>query len=446
MISPIRDRVTTEGSAAMLEEARKVVAAGVSSSFRLTFKPPLFFQSGAGARIVDVDGNEYVDYVMGMGSAILGHANEAVAHAVQGSLSSPMCYGGQHPGEIALAAEVVDHVPCAERVRFCTSGTEAVQAGLRLARAATGRDLIVRFTGHYHGWMDSIYVGPSPDSTPGSLSDDFAAAALSKGQPRSILADVVILPWNDVDALRSVFAARGEQIATVLMEPILCNAGVVYADSAFLREASDLCNAYGSLLFFDEVITGFRVDIGGAQTVLGVTPDIASFGKALANGFPASCLAGSAEVMDLLARGDVIHSGTYNGNPSAMAAGIATLAYLENHAVHEHMTAIGSRLITGLKAAAAAAGLPVIAQGHPAAFGVAVARTGSPTEETAGSPEIDTARTELFIDLMLDRGVRIMPRAVWFLSAAHGDDDVEITLAAAADAFASLAHGHELSN
>jgi glutamate-1-semialdehyde 2,1-aminomutase len=309
---------------AAYDEACQVLAGGVSSNFRMGGQPaPLFFERAEGPYLYDVDGNRYVDYVLGMGPCILGHAPREVVDAVATTLNLGQLYAGQHRLEVDLARKVQEMVPCAELVRFAGSGSEVVQAAFRLARAYTGRSKIVRFEGHYHGWIDTALI--SPRATEEELGSYEAPNTVpgSRGQVRSALEDLIVLPWNDLEVLRRTLERHAGEIAGVIMEPILCNTGVILPRPGYLEGVRDLTARLGIVLIFDEVITGFRVALGGAQARLGVTPDLATYAKAIANGFPLAAVAGRREIMDLLNQG-VVHGGTYNASPATAAAAAAT--------------------------------------------------------------------------------------------------------------------------
>ena len=423
---------------AFLRSSRSL-AGGVSSNFRAGGDPvPLFFERGAGAHLTDVDGNDYVDYVLGMGPAILGHAPATVVAAVQAQADLGQLFAGQTMAEVELAERVVSVVPCAERVRFGSSGTEMVQAALRLARAATERDVIVKFEGHYHGWLDPVLASIAPPLDDDEPDDGLVPHLPSLGQLASSADHVAVLRWNDRAGLARLFAGpRKDRIAAVICEPILCNTCVIPANAGFLEEVRERTTANGSLLIFDEVITGFRVALGGAQAVTGIKPDLAVFAKAMGSGFPIAAVAGSSEVMELTSRG-VLHGGTYNANTTSVAAANATLAALaaDDGAVYRHIDRIGTRLMTGLRETAARLGSDLLVQGLPGAFNTTFG--AGPVRDYRDYAATDRDRQRRFLRALQDRGVRVTSRGTWFLSAAHDDDDIERTLATAAEALAVL--------
>ncbi len=426
-------------SVEMYARAQGSLAGGVSSNFRLGGDPgPLFFDRAQGAHLVDVDGNDYVDYVLGMGPSILGHAPEAVVAAVGEQLGRGQLVAGQTEQEVELAERFRDAVPCAELVRFGSSGTEMVQAALRLARAATGRPLIAKFEGHYHGWLDPILVSTQPPLSLAGPADAPTPWLPSAGQVASSVDEVLVLPWNDLAVLERALTGPGsERIAALICEPILCNTCVIPAEPGFLEAARALTTANGSLLIFDEVITGFRVGFGGAQARLGITPDLATFAKAMGSGFPIAALAGRRDLM-LLTAGNVLHGGTYNANVSSVAAANATLAELaaDGGAVYGRIERMGERLMDGLRSHADRLGVDLWVQGLGTAFNTTFGV--GPFHDYRAYAASDLARQRRFLIALQDRGVRVTGRGTWFLSAAHEDADIERTLVAAGDALVAV--------
>jgi glutamate-1-semialdehyde 2,1-aminomutase len=329
-------------------------------------------------------------------------------------------------------------VPCAERVRFNTVGSEAVHAALRLARGVTGRPKILKFEGHYHGWLDPVLYSVHPPLDRAGSRDEPNAVPGTKGQPSGGSEDLVVCVWNDLDALAQALDRHRGEIAAVIMEPLLCNTGCIAPRPGYLEGAKKLCEEHGALLVFDEVITGFRLAPGGAQEHFGVTPDLAVFGKAIAGGLPLACLAGRAEPMDAISRGEVAHAGTFNSNPLAIAAAAATLRELtrDGGAVYERLAATGRRLIAGLRTAASAAGVPLLVDGPGSVFQTYVTDATEVTDYRSFAAT-DLAAMSRLHGALLERGVSVVPRGLWFLSSEHDDADVEQTIAAAADAFSA---------
>jgi glutamate-1-semialdehyde 2,1-aminomutase len=319
-------------------------------------------------------------------------------------------------------------VPCYETVRFSLSGSEAVHGAIRLARGITGRPLVVKFAGHYHGWLDEMYTGIAGGPPPVPESD---------GQGPGAIASVRLIDWNDGNELRRLFAQVGDQIAAVIMEPLPCNQGVIWPESGYLELARELTANAGSLLIFDEVITGFRIGLGGAQERYRVSPDLAVVAKAMGNGFPISAFGGSAELMEPVAKNAVVHAGTYNGGGISVAAAMATLDRLTaDEPVYERMTALGERLMAGLVDAAISHGHQFTAQGPgPVFFGWFAERE---VRSFRDHLDADAEKYARFAELMLDAGVRIIPAGRWYLSAVHDEDDVDRALDAADRAFAAL--------
>lgn len=408
-----------------MAEASRFLAGGVSSNFRLGIQPtPLVIERGDGAYLLDADGNRLIDYYLGMGPMILGHTPADVIAACKAQLDRGILYAGQSAVEAEAARLVCEMVPCAERMRFCSSGSEAVQVALRIARAATGRRVALKFAGHYHGWFDNILWSTTPPQ------DADAPVAGSRGQIIENGADIAVLPWNDLEALRSRLERR--DVAMVIMEAVMCNQGGIVAAPGYLEGVRAICSETGTILVFDEVVTGFRVGPGGAQAHYGVTPDLATFAKAIANGFPVAAIAGRADLMEQLASG-VMHGGTYNGQAVMMAATVATLRRLRLPETFEAMNRRGTRLMEGMREAFARAGIPVVVAGFPTVFHVGLGLTEAP-KNWDGLRGFDRRRYVAFTTALLRRGVRALERGAWFLSAAHDDDAIEATLAAVAGA------------
>jgi glutamate-1-semialdehyde 2,1-aminomutase len=397
-------------------------------------REPLFVRSGSGAEIEDVDGNLYVDYVCSWGPLILGHAHPAVVEAVIRAAERGTSYGAPTETEVELAAEVVERVPTAEMVRLTSSGTEASMTAVRLARAATGRDKVIKFAGHYHGHVDGLLA----EAGSGLATMGIPA---SPGVTAAQAADTIVVPWNDADALRAAIGAAGEQLAAVLAEPLPANMGLVPARDGFLPLLRELCDAAGALLVLDEVITGFRVARGGMQATAGVRPDLTVLGKVLGGGLPLAALAGPRGLMELLAPvGDTYQAGTLSGNPLATAAGLATLRRLDADAYErlEHTTAT---LAEGLREAAASASVQVQV---PWVTGLlTVYFSEQPVIDYDDAQAADRDAFERFFGAMLERGIYLPPSSfeAWFPSLAHSDEQVERTIEAAAESFAIVGAG-----
>ncbi len=425
-------------SIALHERARKVLPGGVSSNFRFHALPvPLAFERGEGAYLFDADGNRYIDFILGNGPAILGHSPPAVLDAVRESLSLGQVFAAVHPAEVALAERLTEILPCAEQLRFDVSGTQGDHIALRLARAHSGRNRIVKFEGQYHGWADDIMGSVSPALNEAGPRDEPRAVPQSRGQT-SVAGELLVLPFNDGELLERSLEAQAGEIAAVILEPIQCNAGVIEPEPGFLERLRRLCDRHGIVLIFDEVITGFRAALGGAQERYGVTPDLAVFAKAAAGGFPLSIVAGKRAIMQNLTEG-VVHGGTYNALTSAIAACRATVESLaaEDCAALKAMEARGRVLMEGLKALGREAGLPLHCQGIGTIF-TTVFTENPPITDYRSYKASDEVLRLAFVQALQNRGVRTTARGTWFLSTALSDADVEETLAAARGALQEI--------
>ncbi|MEX1141852.1 MAG: glutamate-1-semialdehyde 2,1-aminomutase [Thermoleophilaceae bacterium] len=423
----------TPRSTELYARAVELMPGGVNSpvrALRSVGRDPLFVAGGRGAEIEDADGNRYVDYVCSWGPLIAGHAHPRVVEAVVAATAAGTSFGAPTAAEVEIAAEIVERVPGAEMVRMVNSGTEASMSAVRLARAATGREKLLKFAGAYHGHVDGLLA----DAGSGLAT---AGIPASPGVPAAQAAATVVVPWNDREAVERALAEH--DVAAVLAEPYPANMGLVPPAAGFLAFLREQADRNGALLVFDEVISGFRVGRGGAQEREGVTPDLTILGKVIGGGLPAAAYAGRRDLMQLVApAGDVYQAGTLSGNPLATAAGLATLELLDAGA-YARLDAVATALADGLRAAAAAAGLSV----H-------VARTtglltvffhDGPVTHYAAARACDLDRFGSFWRAMLDRGIYLPASQfeAWFPSLAHGDEHVERTLAAAREAFAEIA-------
>ena len=427
-------------SIAIHEEACRYLAGGVSSNFRYQTNPvPLCFERGEGAYVWDVDGNRYIDYILGNGPAILGHSPKRVLDAVRASLDQGQAFTAVHRAELELAKRLTEIIPCAEQVRFDVSGTQADQIAIRLARAHTGREVIIKFEGQYHGWADNILASVTPGLNEAGPPDAPATVGQSRGQPGSAISNVVVQPFNDLALLEQTVADREAELAAIIVEPITCNTGVIEPRPGYLEGLRRLCDKHGLVLIFDEVITGFRAALGGAQERYGVTPDLAVFAKAAAAGFPISIVAGRRDIMEGVTSG-VLHGGTYNGLTSTVAACAATVEQLaqDGGAPLKKMEARGRDLMEGLNTLGRKHGLALHAQGIGTVFSTVF--TGSPplNDYRDYKASDETLRLELVEELQ-NRDVRTTTRGTWFVSSELSDEDVRTTLEAADDALAVLA-------
>ncbi|MFG1688836.1 aspartate aminotransferase family protein [Nonomuraea sp. NPDC049269] len=428
---------TLDVSRDLYTTAQRYIAGGVSSDARRMAGVPLYVDRAAGARLWDADGNTYLDYVLGQGPALLGHCPPAVVEAVTAQVARGIVYSAQHAAEARVAERLCAMVPSAERVRFNTVGSEAVHAAWRLARGFTGRPKILKFEGHYHGWLDPVLYSVHPPLEAAGPADRPAAVPGTAGQPEA--ADLVVCPWNDLGALSRLMDEHAGQIAAVVTEPVLCNTGAIEPDPGYLQGVRELCDSHGSLLIFDEIITGFRLAPGGAQEYLGVSPDLSVFGKAMAGGMQVSALAGRARVMDAISSGKVAHAGTFNSQPVGIAAAEATLRILDEQRdeVYGTLYARGRELMRGLAEAAAKAGVPMLVDGPGPVFQICF------TEASAVRNYRDFAATDRAMmgrlhAALLDQGVNMVPRGLWFLSTAHTEADVAATVEAFSAALSSL--------
>lgn len=424
-------------SKARMAAAAKFLAGGVSSNFRLNISPtPLVIDNGYGPYVVDVDGNRLIDYYLGMGPMILGHSPKAVISAARSQLDRGIIFASQTEVEFEAARLVCELVPCAERVRFGSSGTEVIQAALRLARAATGKQTIVKFEGHYHGWLDNVQWSVAPSAAACGPIEHPNKVPGTPGQDISCGVHVDVLGWNDLGAVERRLA-RGD-VAAVIMEPAMCNTSAIAPNSGYLQGVRAACSKAGAILIFDEVITGFRLSAGGAQGLFGVKPDLATFGKAIASGFPVAALAGRADLMDLFASAGVMHGGTYNAHPVNMAATVATLRSLAQGDVYATVQKQGRRLMAGIEETLRHYDIPARIQGFPGIFHVAFGVT-EPIVSFRDTFQIDRARYIKFTTALVERGVRALERGAWFLSSEHDESVIAATLDAVSGAAKAVA-------
>ena len=428
-----------EQSATLLDRAKKVLAGGVSSEFRKYNHPhAIFYTHGKGSRIYDVDGNEYLDFTLSQGPLILGHSHPEVLQAVHDYSQRGQLFAGQHIREIELAETLQQIIPSAEMMRFCLDGSEAVQTAFRVARAKTGRKKFLRFEGHYHGWMDNVCWAistPSPEAL-GSREEP-NVYPWSEGLPESVKNDFITLPWNDLALVTKTVSARSHEIAAIITEPIMCNNGCILPEPGFLEGLRDLCNDYGIALIFDEVICGFRVAPGGGQEYFNITPDLSIFAKAIASGYPISAIVGKRAWMDVIEQGKVIHAGTMNSGNASVAAALATIGILQKDSPYDLLYRYGKKLMDGLKKVARETNQNMVVQGLGPML-----HSGFSNHEIAkdyrDTLRYDKGKLGRFVAGMHDRGVRVIGRGLWYLSAAHEEKDIDQAIATARDVLKTL--------
>jgi len=389
----------------------------VSSNVRL-LGPHLIIERASGCRMWDADGREYLDYLLGQGPNFLGHAPPRVVEKVLAAQRDGITFAATHPREIEAAERVLAALGWAETMRFGSSSSEMVQAAVRIARAVTGRRCVLRFEGHYHGWLDNILA----------RREGTGAGPASEGQLASALADVLMIEWNDAAAFGHVVAERGDEIAAVIMEPVMLNAGAIEPGPGYLQAVREACRQRGIVLIFDETITGFRVALGGAAERYGVAPDLAVYGKAMAAGWPCAALAGRRDLFAGVASGAVTHAGTFNGNTIATAAVLASLDELASGEVYRQVDDVGTALMGSIRSCAAAHGLGLHLQGLPMAFHASFARPGPPVTRPQELAATDPGRYERLADTLVGHGVWVARRGIWYVSAAHTPADAAETL------------------
>ena len=407
-----------------MRRARSLFPGGVNSpvrAFRGVDGEPFVVARGAGARIWDVDGNEYIDYVLSWGPLVLGHAPPVVIEALGRTMRDVTSFGIPTELEVLLGEAVRERMPHVEMMRFVSSGTEATMSAVRLARAVTGREAILKFDGCYHGHADSFLVRAGSGVATLGLAD-------SPGVPNALAALTLTVPFNDLDAVRQLVAARDGEIAAIIVEPVVGNAGFILPDPGFLDGLREIATAAGALLIFDEVMTGFRVAFGGAAARYGVTPDLTTLGKVIGGGLPVAAYGGRRDLMEQVApSGPVYQAGTLSGNPLAMAAGLATLSAL-TQSVHDAIEVRTARLARGVMEIASRHGVPMTASHAGSMWGFFF--RAEPVRSFADAKTADVARFRRFFHAALDRGVYLAPSAfeAAFMSAAHGDAEIDLTL------------------
>jgi glutamate-1-semialdehyde 2,1-aminomutase len=425
----------------MLQRSRRSLAGGVSSPFRAKAPVPLFFENGRGSRLTDVDGNEYIDYQLAWGPMILGYSHPGLVERLRCQVEKPLSYGAQHELEIAVAEKIQAMVPCAERVAFTCSGSEAVQLVHRLARAYTDRPLILKFEGHYHGWMDSALLSYKPQSGDVGPLEQPRSVRGSRGQVVNAEENTVVAPWNQIEILERILEEHAGQVAAIMMEPVLCNSGCLMPAPGYLEAVRELATEQGCLLIFDEVITGFRINPGGAQAHFSVVPDLATFGKAVGAGVPLSVIGGRADIMEQMYTAGVVFGGTFNGNPLSLAAADFCLAELsrDGGAALCQANRCGDRIKSELPRLAQSVGLSLKATGFGTAFAMHFTRQDKLLDYRDTFHD-DRDLLNRFLRAALCEGVILVPDGRLYVSTAHTEEDVRETLDRLNRALQTCAH------
>jgi glutamate-1-semialdehyde 2,1-aminomutase len=441
----VKTQLKHDASKEMFDRARRVIAGGESSSVRITTEP-LVIVSGEGPRIRDADGNEYLDYQLGFGPLLFGHRPPAIVEAVREQAQERgMLFAMPHSLNHEVGERVVELVPSIELLRFANSGTEAAASAVRTARAATGKNTVLKFEGHYHGWSDSLFPALHPSLEELGPEESPRVEPAVGGLPPACVSDLVLCSWNRPDLVERVMEQRGGEIACMICEPVMSNSGVIPPDDGFLEFLRQICDRYRVLLVFDEVITGFRLAPGGAQERFGVTPDLSVIGKALGGGVPVAAFGGRADLMQLHADGRAFHGGTYSGNPISLAGARAALDLIREGqpGMHEGLDARGRRLADGLLDATRSAGLNTVVNACGPLMQLFFVREGveqirSYRDVMAAVPDFE--RFHRFAALLLEEGVYIHPDQFeqWFVSTEHTDEDITTTIEAVSRAAETL--------
>lgn len=435
----------THRSHELFDRAKKSIPGGAGSTARLPrngWNPyPLFMAEGHGSRITDVDGNEYIDYLLGLGPMILGHRHPAVTAAVTKAITDyGTCFGLPYELEIEAAEKVVEAVPGIEQVRFTNSGSEAVGTAVRLARATTGRRILVRFEGQYHGWQDTVYWSNHVDPALAGPAGHPQPVAMGPGIPLELKDTLIVLTWNDPESFVKLMNERGDEVAAVITEPAVLNTGCILPEPGYLELLRSETTKHGALLIFDEVITGFRFNRGGAQAHFGVLPDLTTLAKGLGGGFPVAAIGGTVEAMKMIADGTYSQSGTYNANTVQCAAVAATMDVLAEPGLYERQRALGDRLAAGLTQIAEDNGVPAYVEGLGTVFQLWFADHPIKNWRDAAKYAHEATFTRWYQEMSL-RGVLFHPLQFenLFVSLVHTDEDIDITLEAASDAMKVVA-------
>lgn len=412
--------------------ACEVIPCGVSSSMRKNVKPLLFFERADGPYYYDVDGNRYIDYTLAWGPLIVGSNHPVINKAVYDQLQKSYTLGAQHPLEVVLAEKLVSLLPGVEQIAFSNTGSEAVQSAIRIARTYTGRKKIVKFEGHYHGWLNNVLVSYKPQ-----LAQLGTPVPTCGGQPEAEFEDTLVLPWNNIAALEQLMMTRGQEIACVITEPLLANSGCCMPEDGYLQGVIDCCRQYGAISIFDEVITGFRLALGGARTYFDLRPDMSVYAKAIAGGFTMAAIGGRKVLFDVIRDGKTIHAGTYNGSSVNLAAALATVQILSEEGCYSKMHAYGDALRQHIQTVAEHTGIPVVTSGTGTVFSMHFGLKKAPVnyEDTLQADMILFGKFRL---RMLEQGIHLLPDGRWYVGASHTNTELTATKQAIEKAFAGL--------
>ncbi len=416
-------------SAILLERSKKSLAGGVASEFRKYNHPhAIFYSHAAGSKIYDVDGNEYLDFTLSQGPLLLGHNHPHVVKRVEDYAKLGQLYAGQHILEVELAEKLQQIIPSAELIRFCLDGSEAVQTAFRLARAKTGKNKFLRFEGHYHGWLDNVAWGISAPSVEAMGDIEHPNVfPWSEGLAENSNTEFITIPWNNLALLRKIVTENHGLLAAIITEPIMCNSGCIMPEAGFLQGIRDLCTEYNITCIFDEVITGFRAALGGAQTYFGITPDLSIFAKAMASGYPISAIVGKKEWMNLIVESKVIHAGTMNSSCSTVAAAVGTIEVLEQEGIYENIYKLGRKLMAGLTEIGIKHQTNLLVQGLGPMLHTGFTNFKQ-VKDFRDVQSYDIVKLGKFVAGMHNEGIRIIGRGLWYISAVHNEKDIDLAL------------------
>ncbi len=432
-----------ERSVRLFEKAKGLVAGGVSSQIRINepAKVPLFFTRAKGSKMWDADGNEYIDYIQGMGPNLFGHSPDFINKQVNEDMETGYVFAGQFERELEVAEMVLDMIPMENAtVRFASSGTEIDQLLFRTMRGFTGRPKILKFEGHYHGWMDSVNWSVHPSLDKAGPEDAPVPVGESEGMDETTADGLVICQWNDLEKLHKVFVDHPGEIAGVITEPILANTNCIVPKQGYMEGLQRICKENGALLAFDEVITGFRVARGGAQEYLGITPDLATYAKSMAGGFPIAMIVGRRDVMDLIGDGTVYHGGSFNSNVISIAATYASLKHIQDEGdqFYRDLDSKGLRLMEGLSDVAKSLESDLHVQGVGSVFSISFTTKQEIMNWRDHARNCDDGKYKRFAEEMLKQGIRLSSNGRIHMSSAHTDEDIDKTVAAAAAVLPTL--------